>query len=65
MRDYNGFLVRTEHMTWDKAKDYAKFHNNVVRAPLQLHEDKDLPYLHYIMLDPLHTIKLGKREGFK
>ena len=60
LRDYNGFRAETEGMNWERAKEYAKFHNSVVREPLQLHPNKDLPYLHYLMIDSLHTIKLGR-----
>ena len=59
LRDFNGFRAMTEGMSWDRAKEFAKNYNSVVREPLQLHQDKDLPYINYIMIDPLHTIKLG------
>ena len=60
MADYNGFRVRTEGMSWTRAKEFGSSFHNVTSMPIQLHEDPDLPYLHYIMFDPLHLIKLGK-----
>ena len=57
MADYNGFKLRTEGMPWEQAKEHAKDFNNCVREPIRLHENGDLPFLHYIMFDPLHCIK--------
>ena len=61
MAEYNGFRLKTEGMSWARAKElWGSSYHNVVNEPLQLHEDGDLPYLHYIMFDPLHVIKIGK-----
>ena len=44
-------------MPWKRAKDFGRDFNNVVKEPLLLHQDGDLPYLMYLMFDPLHCIK--------
>ena len=45
----------------DKAKEkYGKECFNVVNEPIQLHHDPDLPYIYFLAIDPLHTVKLGR-----
>ena len=57
MAAYNAFKLRTEGMPYDKAKELGSEYFNVTREPIRLHEDGDLPFLHYLMFDPLHCIK--------
>ena len=48
-------------MEMDKAKEkYGKECFNVVNEPIQLHHDPDLPYIYFLAIDPLHTVKLGR-----
>ena len=58
---YNRFRTLAGGMELEKAREkYGKLCFSVVNEPIQLHHDPDLPYLHFLAIDPLHTIKLGK-----
>ena len=57
---YHAFQHKTEGMDWKQAKTFGSQFMNVTKMPIQLHPDGDLPYLEYLMFDPLHCIKLGR-----
>ena len=61
---YNRFRDRTDGMAWESARKHGIDCFSVVRDPVQLHTDPDLEYIHYMAIDPLHTIKLGKLLKF-
>ena len=60
---YNRFEAMSEGMDFTKAKEkFAQQCFSVVNKPIQLHSDPHLPYIHFLAIDPLHTIKLGQEN---
>ena len=58
---YNRFRTLADGKNWEYAKEkYGQQCFSVIQEPIQLHHDADLAYIHYLAIDPLHTIKLGK-----